>query len=160
MFSGGIERDHSAGIYLLKVNNRNTRTSCEICLKLTIKIPERRHWRCSGIFIVSFEYISHLFLVFLLLTLNMKLLAGQQHEMGESTYVADAAVYLLMILLQHFQWLCRYRKHQDQGCCYLKMAQSQLCHVDDSALRSNLNKNSCLFKKIRSIKAILQKCKG
>ena len=31
-----------AGIYLLKVNNRNSRTRCEICSKLTIKIPERR----------------------------------------------------------------------------------------------------------------------
>ena len=31
-----------AGIYLLKVNNRNTRTGCEICSKLTIKTPERR----------------------------------------------------------------------------------------------------------------------
>ena len=59
------------GIYLLKVNNRNTRTRCEICLKLTIKIPQRHHWRRSGIFIVNFEYISHLVLVFLLLTLNM-----------------------------------------------------------------------------------------
>ena len=34
-----------AGIYLLKVNNRNTRTRCEICTKLTIKTPGRRHWR-------------------------------------------------------------------------------------------------------------------
>ena len=42
---------HPAGIYLLKVNNRNTRKRCEICSKLTIKIPERR-------------------LVFLLLTLS------------------------------------------------------------------------------------------
>ena len=32
-----------ANIYLFKVNNRNTRKSCEICLKLTIKTPERRH---------------------------------------------------------------------------------------------------------------------
>ena len=32
--------------YLLKVNNSNTRTRCEMCLKLTIKIPEPRHWRC------------------------------------------------------------------------------------------------------------------
>ena len=30
-----------------------------------------RHWRRSGIFIVNFEHISHLVLVFLLLTLNM-----------------------------------------------------------------------------------------
>ena len=34
-------------IYLLKVNNRNTKTGCEICSKLTIKTPERRQWRCS-----------------------------------------------------------------------------------------------------------------
>ena len=31
----------------------------------------RRHWRRSGIFIVNFEHISHLVIVFLLLTLNM-----------------------------------------------------------------------------------------
>ena len=60
-----------AGIYLPKVNNRNTRTRCEVCSKLTIKIPEPRQWRLSGIFIVNFEHISHLVLVFLLLTLNM-----------------------------------------------------------------------------------------
>ena len=57
-----------AGIYLLKVNYRNTRLSCEICSKLTIKMPERRQWRRSGIFIVNFEHISHLVLVFLMLT--------------------------------------------------------------------------------------------
>ena len=60
-----------AGIYMLKVNNRNTKTRREICSKLTRKIPERRHWRRSVISIVNFEHISHLALVFLLLTLNM-----------------------------------------------------------------------------------------
>ena len=59
-----------ANIYLFKVNNRNNRKRCEICSKLTIKIPERRHWRRSGVFIVNFEYISHLFLVLLFSTLN------------------------------------------------------------------------------------------
>ena len=39
-----------AGIYLLKVNNRNSRTRCEICSKLTIKTPGRRQWRRSGSF--------------------------------------------------------------------------------------------------------------
>ena len=68
----------SAGIYLLKVNNRNTRTRCEICSKITIKIPERCHPMASfGIFIVNFEYISNLVLVFLLLTLNLQLTAGR-----------------------------------------------------------------------------------
>ena len=32
-------------IYLFTVNNRITRQRCEICLKLTIKIPERRQRR-------------------------------------------------------------------------------------------------------------------
>ena len=63
--------NYPAGIYLLKVYNRNTQTRCEVCSKLTIKIPERRHWRRSGIVIVNFEHISHLVLVFLLFTLHM-----------------------------------------------------------------------------------------
>ena len=33
---------YPAGIYLLKINNRNTKTRCEICPKLTIKTPK---WR-------------------------------------------------------------------------------------------------------------------
>ena len=36
---------YPVGIYLLKINNKNTRTRCEICSKLTITISERRHWR-------------------------------------------------------------------------------------------------------------------
>ena len=55
---------------MFKVNNRNTGARCEIRLKLTIKTPERRRRR-SGVFIVSFEHISHLVLLFLLLALNM-----------------------------------------------------------------------------------------
>ena len=50
-----------AGIYLLKVNNKNTRTRCELCSKLTIKTPELRHWRRSGVFIVNLEHIRTLF---------------------------------------------------------------------------------------------------
>ena len=38
-----ITRDIPAGNYLFKVNNKNTRKRCEICSKLTIKIPERLH---------------------------------------------------------------------------------------------------------------------
>ena len=34
------ESINPAGIYLLKVNNRNTRRRCEICSKLTIKTPK------------------------------------------------------------------------------------------------------------------------
>ena len=51
------------GIYLLKADNRITRTRCEICSKLTINTLERRHG--PGVFVVDFEHISHLVLVFL-----------------------------------------------------------------------------------------------
>ena len=43
-----------AGNYMFKVTNKNTRARCEICSKLTIKTPERRHWRRSDVFIVNF----------------------------------------------------------------------------------------------------------
>ena len=53
-----------------KVSKRSTGTKCEVCSKLTIKTPERRHCRRSGVFIVNFDHVSHLVLVFLLFTLN------------------------------------------------------------------------------------------
>ena len=62
-------------IYLLKLHKRNTRIKCDICSKLTIKTLARRQWRRSEVFIVNFEHILHLTLVFLFLTLNMYLLA-------------------------------------------------------------------------------------
>ena len=54
-------------IYLLKVSNRNTKTRCEMCSKLTIKTPELRNgvliiqfWTyftpCSSVSIVNFEH--------------------------------------------------------------------------------------------------------
>ena len=39
-------------------------------LKVDNETTERRHWRRSSVFIVNFEYISNLFLAFLLLALN------------------------------------------------------------------------------------------
>ena len=38
------------GIYPFKINNENIRTRYEICLKLAIKMLERRQWRHSGVF--------------------------------------------------------------------------------------------------------------
>ena len=64
-----FENSYPVVIHLLKVNNRNTRAKYKTCSKLTIKTPERR--RRSDVSIVNFEHISHLVLVFLLLTLNM-----------------------------------------------------------------------------------------
>ena len=46
-----------AGNYMFKVNNWNIRTRCEICSKLTIKIPERRH----GVVLVSLLLTFNIF---------------------------------------------------------------------------------------------------
>ena len=48
--------------YLFKVINR-CEIRQEICWNLTIKTPEQRQWRLSGVFIVKFEYIFDFFLV-------------------------------------------------------------------------------------------------
>ena len=40
---------------MLKVNSRNTRARCEICSKLTIKIPERSQCRRFTIIVVNFN---------------------------------------------------------------------------------------------------------
>ena len=50
---------------------------CEICTKLKIKTPERRHWLRYVVFIVNSDHIKQLFQVFLLLTLNKQMLAGK-----------------------------------------------------------------------------------
>ena len=62
---------------------------CKACSKLTMKTPEESHWRRSGIFIVDFEQISHIFLVFLLLTLNMLLLTGFRYAYYKSLSVSN-----------------------------------------------------------------------
>ena len=41
-----------------KFVNRNTRTRWEICSKITIKTPERRHELRSDVFIVNFMYFA------------------------------------------------------------------------------------------------------
>ena len=53
-----------ASYYLLKANNSNTRTKCEICSKLTIKTPEQRLAWCltyftpgSSVSIVNFNQV-------------------------------------------------------------------------------------------------------
>ena len=64
------------GIYLLKVEGRNTRARREICSKLTIKISERLQCRWSAVFIVNFEHTLQFVLKFLLLTLSRQMLIG------------------------------------------------------------------------------------
>ena len=55
---------------MLKVNNRNSRTRCETCSKLTIKTPELHQWRRYGVFIVNFEHIYQSTFTFSKLTIK------------------------------------------------------------------------------------------
>ena len=61
------------GFYLFKVSNKNTKIQSGTSSKLTIRKPERRRWRRCSVFIVNFEHISHIALVFLLLTFNKQI---------------------------------------------------------------------------------------
>ena len=61
---------------MFKVNNKDTR---------------RRQWHRPGIFIFNFEHISHLVLVFLLLTLNMQFPTGNQKR-AELSEAANGGV--------------------------------------------------------------------
>ena len=60
-----VKANFPADIYLLNVNNSNIKIMCEICSKLTMKTPERRQWRRSGVFIVNLNKFHVLFWCFI-----------------------------------------------------------------------------------------------
>ena len=68
-FNQEIKREHPANIYLLKVINRNTRKKERNMFKVNNRNTRTTSCR-SGVFVVNFEHISHIFLVFLLLPWN------------------------------------------------------------------------------------------
>ena len=90
---------YPAGTYLFKVNNGNARTMYEICSKATIKTPERWQWRRFGVFIVNLEQISHIVLLFFLLTLNKLMPAGWWLRLTEVSST-NFPKFLLRIALQ------------------------------------------------------------
>ena len=77
------------GRNMFKVNNRNTGTRCEICSKLTIKTPERRQRQRSGVFTVNFEHISHLVLVFLLISSSRQMPAGPLFDLLSTQFIPE-----------------------------------------------------------------------
>ena len=79
--------------------------------KANNKKPGRRYWCRSVVVIVNFEHVSHLFLVFLLLTLNKHMLA-EIMQSRHSDYFAnfqhiqkdvnDVALVFLLLTLNIF----------------------------------------------------------
>ena len=55
---------------MFKVNNGNTKTTCEICSKLAIKTQDWHHWLRPALFIVHFQQALLIALVFPVLSLN------------------------------------------------------------------------------------------
>ena len=91
-----------ACIYLFKFENRKW---CVICSKLNIKTSEWCPWRQFDVFIVNFEYISHLFLVFLLFTLNKWMLVGR-----------------VLVQSKKFKiWKCFNSMQNSYMCCFNKL---------------------------------------
>ena len=93
-------------MYLLKVNI-NIRTKCEICSKLT-KTPEQRQRCRSGVLIDNFEHVSHLVLVFLLLTLNRWMPIGRNlylvsiyKPIAENKNIDNNTIILIKICLRN-----------------------------------------------------------
>ena len=86
----------------------------KICSKLTIKTPERRR-RHSNVFIVNFEQMSQIVLVFLLLTLNKYMPAGVVLA------ISSANIYL-------FKFTNRNTRKRCKICSELKIKTSKWRH--------------------------------
>ena len=84
-FVKSIRTKRTAHNYLFKVNNEITRTRYESCSKWTTKTLGQRQFSWSDIFIINFEHVSCLVLVFLLLTLNKYLSVGRRSLIFEDT---------------------------------------------------------------------------
>ena len=54
---------HQPAITCSKLTIETLEEGLKYCSKFTIKTPERRHCRCSGVFIVNFEHITRCFSV-------------------------------------------------------------------------------------------------
>ena len=85
-----------ANNYLFKDNNRNTRTSCEICSKVTKKTPERRQWRRSGVFIVNLNIFHTLFQCFYFWLRTSNCLLGS--NVSKSSYFKMFLIFNLYLL--------------------------------------------------------------
>ena len=81
-------------IYLLNVNNRNTRTRCEI----------ERQRRSDVFVVVNFEHNSHTVLVFLLLTLNMALKSSVYLFYFRVLIFRDGQFFLTELAFQRCSW--------------------------------------------------------
>ena len=84
---------------LFKVNNKSTRTSCELCSKLATKASGRCHCSRSDLFIFNFEHFSWVVLMFLLLIVNKYWSAGRCS--WNNWYIETWRIYTIKNLSYH-----------------------------------------------------------
>ena len=77
-------------INLFKVGSRNTGKWFEICSKLVIKTPKQHQWHRSDVFIVTFEYISHLFNIFQVFLTPPPLWTGLRASVGKYFFQTES----------------------------------------------------------------------
>ena len=89
--------------------------------KVNINTPERRQWRRSGVFIVNFEHIPHVVLVFLLLTFN-KYLAAEMSKYG----MCNGDIFKIMKVVFPYFYHIKNRFGDTELCeTFLEMSESQ-----------------------------------
>ena len=94
-----------AGIYLLKVNDRNTRTRWELCSKLTVKTPERGQVDTGWVPIPtdSFKILSEQYLQSTCVTVY----SNKNQECSTEM--------LVFILVDSYHWLSSSKSHTEGG---------------------------------------------
>ena len=95
---------------LVQILQQNTKTMYKICSKLITTTPERREWCRCDIFIVSFEQISHIFLLFLLFTLNKSKQQERPNVCLQNKIASShtsTSLLISVIFLRKYQWLMR-----------------------------------------------------
>ena len=111
---------YPANVYLFKVKNKNTRKSREIRSKLTLETPKWRQRHCFLVLIVNFEYISHLCLLFVLLTVSRWMFAWNNWQpeciLSELKKRESSRIFLMFI---NGEWSTNLRlNYLDDGLFY------------------------------------------
>ena len=78
VFRAAIKTPELIRHLLIQGQQRKHQKMCGICLKLTIKTPEQCQWHRSGVFIINFQHISHIDLVFSMLNLDWCIPTGNK----------------------------------------------------------------------------------
>ena len=115
---------------MFKINNRNTRTRCEICSKLSIKTPERSHWRRSGVSIVNFEQLNAGWLTSTLFKLSLFLIADFVHSNFE---------HINLVFINNFELLF--------VCCKLTQPTFTCLHLTIETIEKTITCSKLTIKK-------------